>query len=817
MSDDAVGESMILEEDIDENYEPTEQEIIEYAKFLGMDTDKERDLFWIAREGLKAPLPTPWKPCQTKEGEIYYFHFESGQSQWEHPCDEYYKKMYDKEKKKKAEKTFSAKKETKETAAKGHTAKSPSNDMGIYSTGANPQSKLAQKKKEALSFATDVNKKANDPLIKAQQEKKLNNYKEKKEIELKERKQQLDEEIEERKQQLENEHKKAIKALEKKFEDLRAEEEERLRDEYKPLDEHEIPREKAKYTEQLKKEFEKDLESKLKKHQEALDAELDKLKQEYQNKKRDKIKEIHDKVGVKYQDTIEELELDISKLKASIQNEKSQDDSSAKIRESLRKSFMNEQETKFQLEKENIKNQMAQETRAMKQKEDEKYQEELNRLYQDFDKETKHNNNFDEDKYKLELESDLKTKVDQYRIQVNRKFEIMKLNSLEKLKDYEKQKLEEFRATMGNDLDYLEEELNKEKAKLEAQFQKDKLKAERKIEEDIIAYRDLSMKKLEDKKKLLDNEKLEKLNMLKIKLSTIKGVDEEDLKNTEATLSQMEEKMKNYQKTISSKNEEYKKELLTKERLLAEISELESKMNVGSSTQNGSNTAMDYETKSKIEQLNKVLKDKTQQLEALRHERGQNKAVETLHGSIIGGEGYEGNQNLGIYPETESFEIEKIHYDLEDIKKFIRGSGNKNDYDYKDDSDVDFRENYKNYYMPTDNHTRGGDVSTELHKDRRALEKKKSQLLRDLEMVNADRDKYRHDHEKQGFLRNVKKLIQQKLSRVNSQLDYLIKLSGRIERSTSMDKADRRSYIQKYNNYVEDTNSEALSEELDMN
>jgi len=110
MSDDAVGESMILEEDIDENYEPTEQEIIEYAKFLGMDTDKERDLFWIAREGLKAPLPTPWKPCQTKEGEIYYFHFESGQSQWEHPCDEYYKKMYDREKKKKAEKTFSAKK-----------------------------------------------------------------------------------------------------------------------------------------------------------------------------------------------------------------------------------------------------------------------------------------------------------------------------------------------------------------------------------------------------------------------------------------------------------------------------------------------------------------------------------------------------------------------------------------------------------------------------------------------------------------------------------------------------------------------------------
>jgi len=438
-----------------------------------MDTDKERDLFWIAREGLKAPLPNPWKPCQTKEGEIYYFNFESGQSQWEHPCDEYYKKMYEREKKKKPEKTLSAKKETKE-AARGPAAKSPSNDSGLYSAPVGAQSKLAQKKKEALSFASDVNKKANDPLIKAQQEKKVNNYKEKKEVELKERKSQLDEEIEERKRQLENEHKKAIKALEKKFEEMRAEEEERLREEYKPLDEHEIPREKAKYTEQIKKELEKDLDSKLKQHQEALDAELDKIKQDYQNKKREKIREIHDKVGVKYQDAIEDLELEISKLKASVQNEKNQDDSSSKIRESLRKSFMNEQETKFQLEKENIKSQMAQETRAVKQREDEKYQEELNKLYQDFDKETKHNNNFDEEKYKLELESDLKTKLDQYRIQVNRKFEIMKLNSLEKLKDYEKQKLEEFRATMGNDLDYLEDELNKEKAKLEAQFQKGK-------------------------------------------------------------------------------------------------------------------------------------------------------------------------------------------------------------------------------------------------------------------------------------------------------------------------------------------------------
>jgi centrosomal protein CEP164 len=42
--------SIVLEEEIDPNYVPTEDEVIEYAKWLGMDIDKDKDLFWIARE-----------------------------------------------------------------------------------------------------------------------------------------------------------------------------------------------------------------------------------------------------------------------------------------------------------------------------------------------------------------------------------------------------------------------------------------------------------------------------------------------------------------------------------------------------------------------------------------------------------------------------------------------------------------------------------------------------------------------------------------------------------------------------------------------
>lgn len=79
---------------------PALAELLEYAKWLGMDPVKEKELMWIAREGLKAPLPEHWKPCRTGGEELYYFNFQTGESMWEHPCDEYYKTQYAEEKKK---------------------------------------------------------------------------------------------------------------------------------------------------------------------------------------------------------------------------------------------------------------------------------------------------------------------------------------------------------------------------------------------------------------------------------------------------------------------------------------------------------------------------------------------------------------------------------------------------------------------------------------------------------------------------------------------------------------------------------------------
>ena len=73
-----------MEDSDDEEYEPTEQgkhpylisifdlEIIGYAEFLGMDLKEDADLLYIAEEGLKAPVPEPWKAFSNDKDEIYY-------------------------------------------------------------------------------------------------------------------------------------------------------------------------------------------------------------------------------------------------------------------------------------------------------------------------------------------------------------------------------------------------------------------------------------------------------------------------------------------------------------------------------------------------------------------------------------------------------------------------------------------------------------------------------------------------------------------------------------------------------------------------
>ncbi|XP_006510201.1 centrosomal protein of 164 kDa isoform X5 [Mus musculus] len=88
-----LGDQLVLEEDSDETYVPSEQEILDFARVIGIDPIKEPELMWLAREGIEAPLPKGWKPCQNITGDLYYFNFDTGQSIWDHPCDEHYRKL----------------------------------------------------------------------------------------------------------------------------------------------------------------------------------------------------------------------------------------------------------------------------------------------------------------------------------------------------------------------------------------------------------------------------------------------------------------------------------------------------------------------------------------------------------------------------------------------------------------------------------------------------------------------------------------------------------------------------------------------------
>lgn len=71
-------------------------DVREYAHFLGMDLEKDKKYFYIAKEGLKAPLPEQWQPFQNKlDDQVYYVNAETGEKQLEHPCDEFYKKKFE--------------------------------------------------------------------------------------------------------------------------------------------------------------------------------------------------------------------------------------------------------------------------------------------------------------------------------------------------------------------------------------------------------------------------------------------------------------------------------------------------------------------------------------------------------------------------------------------------------------------------------------------------------------------------------------------------------------------------------------------------
>ncbi|KPA75755.1 hypothetical protein ABB37_08291 [Leptomonas pyrrhocoris] len=131
--------SVVLDVQPDTDYEPSEAEMIEYGKWLGMEMPQDMPLLWIAREGLKAPLPDNWKACKSEKGELYYFNFKTGQSIWDHPSDEHYRELLSAEKAK-----LNAKGNEKKQADNAAATDAPSGKRGKSSKKKKSKSRDAE-------------------------------------------------------------------------------------------------------------------------------------------------------------------------------------------------------------------------------------------------------------------------------------------------------------------------------------------------------------------------------------------------------------------------------------------------------------------------------------------------------------------------------------------------------------------------------------------------------------------------------------------------------------------------------------------------
>lgn len=84
--------TIVCREVFDETSHPTNEELLDYAKRLGIDPDAEPQLLDLAREGLMAALPKGWSPCfHEASGAWYYYQASTGTTTWEHPLDEIYR------------------------------------------------------------------------------------------------------------------------------------------------------------------------------------------------------------------------------------------------------------------------------------------------------------------------------------------------------------------------------------------------------------------------------------------------------------------------------------------------------------------------------------------------------------------------------------------------------------------------------------------------------------------------------------------------------------------------------------------------------
>jgi len=83
--------------------EPSALEIVQFARYLGMDPIDDSAFLWIAEQALVAPLPDDWSEHMDAEDNVFYYNVVTDASSWEHPMDQYYRTLFGKLKSEAAE------------------------------------------------------------------------------------------------------------------------------------------------------------------------------------------------------------------------------------------------------------------------------------------------------------------------------------------------------------------------------------------------------------------------------------------------------------------------------------------------------------------------------------------------------------------------------------------------------------------------------------------------------------------------------------------------------------------------------------------
>lgn len=113
------------------------EEIVDYAAWLGI---KDPEHFCLARQGLLEPLPSNFRICMERGSQRqFYYDIISGESVWEHPLDDKYRRLYWEESSKRGNLAGTAKRELplfspykvtsgpdKVEKSRSHTVQSPS-------------------------------------------------------------------------------------------------------------------------------------------------------------------------------------------------------------------------------------------------------------------------------------------------------------------------------------------------------------------------------------------------------------------------------------------------------------------------------------------------------------------------------------------------------------------------------------------------------------------------------------------------------------------------------------------------------------------